>query len=288
MSAHTPAAATVTRRNTVSGSPDHAGDVAAETPPKGRRVLFLVAATAMVLAGGSAFLLQRGRGAATASAPPPPAAPVKPACPDGMVAIPGGAYTVGLEGSGGGAKPAHRVTLSGYCLDALEVTTEAYKACSDVGDCKRAPLENRGERLSAKEQKGADQMCNARDPALRATYPINCIDWAMAARFCEARGERLPTEAEWEAAARLPDGRARDLVGNVREWTADWFAPYAGAGPPFEVDPRGPKDGVERVARGGAFDLDASAPLRPSLRYPEDPAIRSYRIGFRCAKSLPP
>ena len=288
MSSHTPAAATVTSRHETSRSPDPDREVPVEAAPRRGRGLLLIALAALAIAAGGVFFVQRDRAPATASVQAPPAAPPKPLCPDGMVLVPGGEYTVGLDGNGEDAKPAHRVTLSRYCLDALEVTTDAYKACSDVGDCKRAPLENRGERLSPKDQKAADQMCNARDPGPRATYPINCVDWAMAARFCEARGERLPTEAEWEVAARLPDAGVRDLVGNVREWTADWFAPYAAAGATFEVDPRGPKDGIERVARGGAFDLEAGAPLRPSLRYPTDPALRSYRIGFRCAKSLPP
>jgi len=263
-----------------------------------RGALGLAAAMGILVFGGATLLLrhppsphpegaahpQPPPGPATDSAPlpsPPPPAPLAPACPAGMVEIPGGTFAIGSNASTAAERPAHRATLAPFCIDALEVTTEAYKACSDVGDCKRAPTENRWAGITGRDRRADDPLCNARDPAQRAKYPINCLDWSMAAGFCAARGARLPTEAEWEAAARAGDGRAQDLVGNLREWTLDWFAPYA---PADATDPRGPAAGTLRVARGGAFDLKRGTD--PALRYPSDPSVRSFRVGFRCARSL--
>jgi formylglycine-generating enzyme required for sulfatase activity len=103
-------------------------------------------------------------------------------------------------------KPAHKVTLHAYCMDRFEVTARAYKACSDRGDCKRAGRANRWEGITAADARTYDPLCDGQSPD-RAEHPINCVDWAMASRFCEAEGGRLPTEAEWEFAARGSDGR---------------------------------------------------------------------------------
>jgi formylglycine-generating enzyme required for sulfatase activity len=104
-------------------------------------------------------------------------------------------------------KPAHNVTLSRYCIDKLEVTTEDFKACSDHGDCKRAGLTNDWEGITEGERRTFDPLCNAREPIGRGKHPINCVSWEMSALYCKAHGKRLPTEAEWEFAARGPDGR---------------------------------------------------------------------------------
>jgi formylglycine-generating enzyme required for sulfatase activity len=106
-------------------------------------------------------------------------------------------------------RPAHQVTLSPYCIDFHEVTAGNYKACSDVGECKRAPLEVEWKDIRPIEKKAFSPLCNGRPAAesARATHPINCIDWDMAATYCTSKKLRLPTEAEWEFAARGPDGR---------------------------------------------------------------------------------
>jgi formylglycine-generating enzyme required for sulfatase activity/serine/threonine protein kinase len=271
--------------------------------------------------------------------PRPAAAPPAQACPRGMVPIPGGKFFMGSDDDLPMERPAHNVTLSPYCMDVYEVTTEDYKACSDRGECKRAGTTNDWATITNSDHKVFDPLCTARDPIGRARHPINCVDWDMATTYCHARGARLPTEAEWEFSARSPDGRKypwgdaeptakhlnacgrecvewgkrnhveeeamysaddgwpttapvgsfpegrsrygmQDIVGNVWEWTADWYAPY-GAEP--QVSPKGPPRGAERAIRGGGWNGAYAAWVRPTFRYREAPDKRSYGIGFRCA-----
>ncbi|MFO0739890.1 MAG: bifunctional serine/threonine-protein kinase/formylglycine-generating enzyme family protein [Labilithrix sp.] len=144
--------------------------------------------------------------ASTVASPPPPAK-----CPPGMIKIPGGKYFMGSDDKREDTlpieRPAHQVTLSSYCMDTTEVTVEAYKACSDRGECKRAPTENEWDGIDDKSHKLYDPLCNIRDPEAKAKHPINCVDWELADAFCKASGKRLPTEAEWEFATRGSDGR---------------------------------------------------------------------------------
>jgi formylglycine-generating enzyme required for sulfatase activity len=133
-------------------------------------------------------------------------APIEP-CPEGMIEIPGGRFFMGSDDGLPLEKPAHNVTLSRYCIDKLEVSTESYKACSDRGDCKRAGIANDWDGISDRERRIFDPLCNVREPIGRGKHPINCVSWEMAAQYCKASGKRLPTEAEWEFAARGPDGR---------------------------------------------------------------------------------
>jgi formylglycine-generating enzyme required for sulfatase activity len=104
-------------------------------------------------------------------------------------------------------RPSHNVTLSPFCMNVYEVTTEDYKACSDQGECKRAGITNDWDGIGEADRKTFDSLCNVRDPQGRANHPINCVDWGMAMIFCKAHGGRLPTEAEWEFSARGSDGR---------------------------------------------------------------------------------
>jgi formylglycine-generating enzyme required for sulfatase activity len=140
----------------------------------------------------------------------PAAAPEPPTCPSGMAQVPGSAFFMGADQGVDAEKPAHPVSVAPYCIDLTEVTTAAYRACSDRGECKRAWSSNEWDGIKEHERKVFDPLCNARDrdpDGGRAQHPINCVDWSMAQAFCATRGARLPTEAEWELAARGPDGR---------------------------------------------------------------------------------
>jgi formylglycine-generating enzyme required for sulfatase activity len=181
----------------------------------GRMGLFVALGVAAVAAiGAGVHTLRPKSTSATASAPAVSSAaasaaalPEAPACPSGMIHIPGGSFFMGSDDGLQLEKPAHQVTLAPYCIDRFEVTVEDYKACSDAGRCKRAGTANAWASITDKERKAFDPLCNARDPAMLAKHPINCVDWEMAEKFCREQGKRLPSEAEWEFAARGPDGR---------------------------------------------------------------------------------
>lgn len=222
---------------------------------------------------------------------------------DGRVAIPAGTLEMGCDaaddGCPGDAQPAHTVTISAFTIDATEVTESAYAECVAAAAC-TAP----------------DDF----DPAARPDAPVRGVAWADASDYCAFRGARLPTEAEWERAARGDDGRrypwgddppgcdqallagcgapdapvdagtlagqspfgADDLVGNVAEWVADWYqSDYYSTAP--ATNPSGPSSGGERVRRGGSY-LDAASDVSAWTRGHADPLHRDPDVGFRCAR----
>jgi formylglycine-generating enzyme required for sulfatase activity len=124
-----------------------------------------------------------------------------------MVYIAGGQFFMGSDDGLPMEKPSHNVKLSPFCIGIFEVTTAQYVSCSEQGKCKRASRVNEYEGITAVDRKAYDPLCNVTDPKTRALQPINCVDWERAETYCEAQGGRLPTEAEWEFAARGPDGR---------------------------------------------------------------------------------
>jgi formylglycine-generating enzyme required for sulfatase activity len=124
-----------------------------------------------------------------------------------MIRIPGGSFYMGNDEGLDLERPAHRVRLSPFCMDELEVTTADYQACSARGDCERAFSSNEWGGITPRDREAYDPLCNARSTTDRASHPINCVDWDMARVYCAMHEKRLPTEAEWEFAARGPDGR---------------------------------------------------------------------------------
>ena len=239
-----------------------------------------------------------------------PENPVRPRGPSGEVDVPAGLFTMGCAGGvetgcRDNAKPEHEVTLAAYKIDKAEVSAGEYKACVDAGKC-------------AAPSPGPD--CHY-DPAARADFPVDCVSWSDAKAYCAFAGKRLPTEAEWERAARGDDkrpypwgldtptcdlanffgvrgckSRAIDVVG-VRSGGAspvgaldlsgnvwEWVEDFYGAGyyaSSPATDPKGPSSGGEHVIRGGSFG-SGTASLQSSYR--EAAAGAAGDIGFRCAK----
>ena len=193
-------------------------------------------------------------------------------------------------------KPAHTVTIQkAFWMGQTDVTVGAYRHYVQAANTRMPPVAPK-----------ADRSWN------NLALPIVDVTWDEANQFCGWAGGRLPTEAEWEFAARGGSPQARygnldevawsrenaanqthavatrqsnayglfDMLGNVWEWVKDWYDPnnYQGAA---AQDPSGPSTGQEKVLRGGAWIVDPKL-VRASDRYSYKPDARSDFFGFRC------
>jgi serine/threonine-protein kinase len=245
-----------------------------------------------------------------------------PSAPDGMVAVPGGVLRMGITQEQGqrwvsefgwalpvGEFPRHSVTLAPFFLDRTEVTNQQYAVFIDA--TKHAAPAN------SFDPKGLNIWRDGRYPAELAQHPVVNVTWDDARAYCAWAGKRLPSEAEWEWAAKGPEGwlwpwgadfdqtrvntkerglgttaavdadtagvswvGALDMGGNVWEWTSSLTLPY----------PYDPTDGREdpvrpgpRAIRGGAW-TDPTSSAHTSGRNQFDSTLANVNVGFRCLK----
>jgi len=222
-----------------------------------------------------------------------------------MVLIPGGEYDIGDKRGLPDAKPYHKVVLDPFYIDNHEVSNAQYMEFAEAAG-HRLPLFWNDSTLN--------------DPRM----PVTGVSWDDAVAYAEWAGKRLPTEAEWEAAARggliredypwegTPDGEKAnyrfdpseapeglnyigqypqngyglyDMAGNVYEWIADYYSASIYADTSRYNRPTGPSEGTARVLRGGAWNYTGEF-LKVSYRNKAAPHIRTRYIGFRCARSV--
>jgi formylglycine-generating enzyme required for sulfatase activity len=222
--------------------------------------------------------------------------------PVSMIFVPAGEFIMG----------SNTVHLDAFWIDKTEVTNAMYARCVQAGHCS-APRANRSH---TREIYYGDHEFD--------DYPVIYVSWVDAQNYCSWAGGRLPTEAEWEKAARGTDGRpfpwgevdpagvgdllnyrgqdttrvglypagaspygVLDMAGNVSEWVADWLSLDYYNSPPSE-NPLGPDSGEYRVWRGGSWATSLTELVHTSSRTGNFPMDASGGIGFRCARDAGP
>lgn len=201
--------------------------------------------------------------------------------------------------------PSGMTGLGTICMDTTEVTVGAYAHCVRAGRCDSVPTTVLFEGLTAELGAKWNPMCNGvrKD---RLDHPVNCVDWAAANTYCAAQGKRLPTEVEWEWAARGGDearkfpwgfrdpedqlcwsgretrngtcpvssfvngdgrGGVHDLAGNVGEWTST-----------------AAENGY--VVKAAGFNVSNADGALCAAREPTAPTFRGPSVGFRCVSGL--
>jgi len=233
-----------------------------------------------------------------------------------MIVVPGGTY---VRGSNEGARdemPRHSVSLSSFALDVHPVTNEQFVRFLQA--------------MGGEKDRNNNDIIRLRDSRIKrssgklliesgyAKHPVVGVTWYGAIAYARWVGKRLPTEAEWEAAAssgldvQFPTGKDverteanffssdttpvmsyppnafgfHDTAGNVYEWCQDWYAyNYYDASALEPMNPLGPPQGVYRVLRGGCWK-SLKEDLRCSHRHRNNPGTVNGTYGFRCAADV--
>jgi formylglycine-generating enzyme required for sulfatase activity len=221
-----------------------------------------------------------------------------------------GEFAMGSNSGRSNEKPVHQVYLEDFYMDKYEVTNALYKACEKAGGC-TPPQQTKSYTHSS--YYGYSEFDN---------YPVVYVDWNQAVAYCKWRKSSLPTEAQWEKAARGTDKRTYpwgndtpnkdllnynsnvgdmietgsykngkspyeiyDLAGNVWEWMLDGYSETYYETSPSE-NPLGPNS-IFRVVRGGSWSSNTDN-TRSAYRYNLVDVYSYGDVGFRCARDAKP
>jgi len=223
-----------------------------------------------------------------------------------MVYVPAGEFRMGSDDRAADEEPEHSVYLDAFWIDETEVTNSMYAICVAADAC-TPPVTSAS---STRESYFGNEAFDA--------YPVIFVSWEQAQEYCAWSGRRLPSEAEWEKAARGEDGRicpwgnqapdasllnyngefadttpagnfpagaspygALDMSGNVWEWVADWYDSQYYQQSPSD-NPYGPESGSRHVLRGGSWYYELNY-IRAAARFSASASTTLNDVGFRCA-----
>jgi len=236
-----------------------------------------------------------------------------------MVHVPAGEFIMGNDRGNPDERPQRRVHLDAFEINKYEVTNVQYRRFIQATG-REAPQIWPGRYVQFTDSRISLDWQDRAYAAGQATYPVVMVNWEDANAYCAWAGKRLPTEAEWEKAARGTDGRtypwgntwdaskantretgiehpqpvgsytagaspygALDMVGNVWEWVADWYGrDYYSQAP--DRNPPGPSVGWGSVQRGGSW-YSPRPHVSTTFRNMTHCYAPNYRVGFRCARS---